>query len=395
MTSRLAKDIVAIGSIKAIPTILDVVCRTTGMRFAAVARVTEDRWIACSVRDDIAFGLKPGDELKVETTLCHEIRRSGLAVIIDHVTEDATYCGHHTPAIYGLQSYIAMPIRLADGSFFGTLCAIDPEPHRLNTPETVAMFEMFAQIIGDHLSAIDRMNSVEANLLDERATASLREQFIAVLGHDLRNPLAAIGGGMRLLLKRPLDDEAIALVGMIQSSVGRMARLIDDVMDFARSRLGGGLSLDRHDDAPVAAILDQVATELQISMPNRIIETHCLLTNPVNCDRHRIAQLASNLLANALTHGAPDEPVRMRAATEGDWFEVSVANAGEPIPPSIRDSIFQPFSRGAHRPNQQGLGLGLYIAQQIAEVHGGTIEVTSGTTETCFTFRMPLNRGQA
>src|SRR5271169_4025998 len=97
MANNFQADIAAVGSIPAVPTILDVVCRTTGMRFAAVARVTEDRWIACSVRDDIAFGLKPGGELKVETTICHEIRQSGQAVIIDNVAEDTVYCAHHTP----------------------------------------------------------------------------------------------------------------------------------------------------------------------------------------------------------------------------------------------------------------------------------------------------------
>ena len=222
MTPDFTEDIAAVNSIRAIPTILDIVCRTTGMRFAAVARVTEDRWIACSVRDDIAFGLKPGGELKIETTICHEIRQSGQAVIIDNVADDTIYCAHHTPAMYGLQSYISMPIRLADGSFFGTLCAIDPGPHRLNTPETIRMFEMFAEIIGDHLSAIDRMHSTEATLLDERKASALREQFIAVLGHDLRNPLAAIDGGMHLLLRTPLNDKATAVVTMIRSSVARM-----------------------------------------------------------------------------------------------------------------------------------------------------------------------------
>src|SRR5271154_1484817 len=167
LSDDLRADIYAIGRIDAVSTILDVVCRTTGMGFAAVARVTDDRWIACSVRDNIAFGLKPGGELRVETTICHEIRQSGQAVIIDNVAEDTVYCAHHTPAMYGLQSYISMPIRLADGSFFGTLCAIDPEPHRLNTPETIQMFEMFAEIIGYHLSAIDRMLTTEATLLDE------------------------------------------------------------------------------------------------------------------------------------------------------------------------------------------------------------------------------------
>ena len=199
MSETFDQDVAAVSSIKAIPTILDIVCRTTGMRFAAVARVTEDRWIACSVRDDINFGLKPGGELKVETTICHEIRQSGEAVVIDHVSEDAVYACHHTLRIYGLQSYIAMPIRLTDGSFFGTLCAIDPEPHRLKTPETIEMFEMFAEVIGFQLSAV-------RNLLDEQNASALREQFIAVLGHDLRNPIASVGGGVSLLRKEALSN---------------------------------------------------------------------------------------------------------------------------------------------------------------------------------------------
>src|SRR5688500_6682687 len=135
------EDVAAIGRIDAVPTILDIVCRVTGMGFAAVARVTEDRWIACSVKDEIGFGLEPGGELRVETTICHEIRQSRSAVIIDHVAEDAEWRDHHTPAMYGFQSYISMPIILPDGHFFGTLCAIDPKPASLNRPEEMARSE--------------------------------------------------------------------------------------------------------------------------------------------------------------------------------------------------------------------------------------------------------------
>jgi PAS domain S-box-containing protein len=134
------------------------------MGFAAVARVTEDRWIACSVKDDIAFGLKPGGELKVETTICHEIRESGTAVVIHHVAEDQAFCGHATPAMYGFQSYISVPIVLPNGSFFGTLCAIDPRPARVNTPEIVGMFKMFAELIGFHLDANQRVRTSTAAL---------------------------------------------------------------------------------------------------------------------------------------------------------------------------------------------------------------------------------------
>jgi hypothetical protein len=143
-------DIDAVGRIDAVSTILDVVCRSTGMGFAAVARVTEERWIACQVLDNIHFGLEPGGELKVESTICHEIRQNHQAVIINCVAENPTYRDHHTPRQYGFQSYISMPIVLKDGTFFGTLCAIDPRPARLENPETIGMFKLFAELIAAH-----------------------------------------------------------------------------------------------------------------------------------------------------------------------------------------------------------------------------------------------------
>ncbi|MDB5703532.1 MAG: histidine kinase [Sphingomonas bacterium] len=382
-------DIAAIERIEAVPTILDVVCRTTGMGFAAVARVTEDRWIACSVRDGIAFGLKPGGELRIETTICSEIRESREPVVIDHVAEHPDFCGHHTPAMYGFQSYISMPILLPDGSFFGTLCAIDPSPARVNNPETIGMFKMFADLIAFHLDAQARIERSEAILLDERRTAELREQFIAVLGHDLRNPLASIDAGTHLLLRDPPPEKAVAVIGMMRSSVARMAALIDDVLDLARGRLGGGLALHR---APVALapVLIQVIDELRASHPGQQVEAVIRLDTDVDCDGQRIAQLLSNLLGNAMTHGAADQPVVVHAATRGDVFELSVSNAGEEIAPAAIERLFQPFARGAIRPDQAGLGLGLYIASEIARAHGGSLSVASSPMQTRFTFLMPL-----
>ena len=156
MTTDLGADIAAVQGISAVSRILEVVCRSTGMGFAAVARVTEERWVACAVRDEIAFGLVPGGELEVETTICHEIRQSREAVVIDHVAEDAAYCGPSHAGEYTASRAISpMPIILADGSFFGTLCAIDPRPARLNTPQTIGMFKLFAELIALHLEAAD------------------------------------------------------------------------------------------------------------------------------------------------------------------------------------------------------------------------------------------------
>jgi signal transduction histidine kinase len=382
-------DIDAIGRISAVPTILDVVCRTTGMGFAAVARVTPDRWIACSVKDDIAFGLEPGGELKVETTICHEIRQSGEAVVINHVAEDPAYCGHPTPAMYGFQSYISMPIVLKNGQFFGTLCAIDPRPNRLDKPETLGMFKLFADLIAFHLDSIEQLANSEARLSAERENAELREQFIAVLGHDLRNPLASLDAGTRILLREGLSEKGRGVAAMMQSSALRMAGLIENVMDFARGRLGGGVRIEPK-TAPLEPLLAQVVAELQTAWPNRIIETDFSLPPAVNCDHDRIGQLLSNLVGNALKHGSPDGPVRVSATTTGEVFELSIRNQGAEIPPAALAKIFKPFVRGDGQHRHEGLGLGLYISSEIAKAHGGTLEAASSPEETRFTLRIPL-----
>src|ERR1700722_19211572 len=234
MSNDFQSDIDAIEPIAAVPMILNVVCRVTGMGFAAVARVTEHRWVCLAVNDEINFGLKPGGELKVETTICHEVRDAREAVIIDHAAQDAVYCGHPTPEMYGFQSYISMPIFLKDGSFFGTLCAIDPKPAKLKNATVIGMFKLFAELIAFHLDAGKQLAAAEANLLDARTAAELHEQFVAVLGHDLRNPLAAIGAGTQLLQKTPLNEKARSIIAMMDKSVVRMSALIGDVLDLAR-----------------------------------------------------------------------------------------------------------------------------------------------------------------
>ncbi|WP_271893415.1 GAF domain-containing sensor histidine kinase [Candidatus Phyllobacterium onerii] len=390
MNNDFQADIDAIGRIDAIPMILDVVCRSTGMGFAAVARVTDNRWIACEVLDAIGFGLKPGGELAVKTTICDEIRDSRQAVVIDEVAKDPVYSTHHTPAIYGFQSYISMPIILPDGALFGTLCAIDPRPARLNNPETIGMFKLFAELIAFHLHANERLAMTEAALLDERKISEFREQFVAVLGHDLRNPVASIDSGTRMLLRSPLDEKATNIVKLIRGSVVRMSGLIDNVLDLARARLGGGVVPELDDAEPLKPTLVQVIEELASVRNGHVVEAHLDFKDPVKCDRVRIGQLLSNLLGNALMHGSEDGPIRVNASLDNGVFELWVANTGEPIPPEAMAQLFLPFFRREARAGQQGLGLGLYIASEIARVHGGTLDVSSTSEETRFTFRMPL-----
>ncbi len=152
MRDQLAEDALTAADDSAIHAILEQVCSVTHMGFAALARVTEQRWIACQVVDRIEFGLDAGDELAIKTTICDEIRRAGRRIIIDDVGGDPTWRMHPVPMLYGFESYAALPITLADGSFFGTICSLDPAPREVSAPDTVAMLERSAARVAALLS---------------------------------------------------------------------------------------------------------------------------------------------------------------------------------------------------------------------------------------------------
>ena len=152
MRDRFAAEVAEQGNDAEIRAILDEVCRVTEMGFAAVARVTEERWIAAQVLDKIEFGLSSGDELEIKKTICDDIRKCGCAIVIDHIGADPAWRTHPVPMLYGFESYASFPIVLDDGSFFGTLCAIDPEPRALSAPDTIAALESFAKRVAAILS---------------------------------------------------------------------------------------------------------------------------------------------------------------------------------------------------------------------------------------------------
>jgi len=237
---------------------------------------------------------------------------------------------------------------------------------------------------------LDARAKAEAESEAHRQAALLREQFIAVLGHDLRNPHAALAAGVRLLGRREqLSEAGRSILEQMNGSLDRASALVDDLLDLARGSLGSGLVVGRNSDAPLTPTLEQVVGEVRSIAPERQIDVSIAIDEPVYCDRGRIGQLASNLLANAISHGDPDRPIAFDASTSGDLFTMSVANAGPPIPEAVRERLFQPFFRAAARPSRNGLGLGLYIASEIAKAHDGTLEVTSNDAETRFTFTMP------
>ncbi|MFJ3470488.1 ATP-binding protein [Pseudomonas sp. NPDC090201] len=389
-SSDFSADVEAVHAIGAVPVILSMVKHMTGMRFAAVARVTDKNWVACAVDDSIDFGLKPGGELVLESTICHEIRQHRTPVIFGHASEHPLFSTHHTPRTYGLESYISIPIIMADGEFFGTLCAIDSVPANLEEPAIVKTLTLFAQLIAMSLDSQNNLEATQLALAAAKEHGRLRDQFVAVLGHDLRTPLSAIRMSSELLESRTTEKRSLNLIAAIRNSSVRMGMLIENVLDFARGRMGGGIPVKRQLVDDLGPILELALREVQMSSPEAQI-THALdLPGGIYCDSLRITQLLSNLVGNAVTHGARSSPIRVQAWCEDADVVISVLNQGPPIAERLMPLLFEPFTRSEAGQRGEGLGLGLYIASQIAEAHGGTLQVTS-TLEagTAFVARFP------
>ena len=151
MKDQLAQDVAALGDDAELRQILEDICALTGMGFSAIAHVTEDRWIACQVKDAIGFGLDPGEELEVRMTICDEIRQHGRAVLIDDTSRESDWWSHPVPVLYGFRSYVSLPITI-DDRFFGTLCAIDPEPRSASLQEQLEALEALGRRAAARLS---------------------------------------------------------------------------------------------------------------------------------------------------------------------------------------------------------------------------------------------------
>jgi len=234
--------------------------------------------------------------------------------------------------------------------------------------------------------------STQAQRARERQQ-QLREAFVGILGHDLRSPLMAITSAAGTLQVTQEPALALRVSHVISRAATRMTHLIDDMLDLTLSRIGGGIPLKRV-ESNLERIVRSTIDEIAATKPHAKVELRVSGDPGGVWDPARLAQVVSNLLANALEHGAPEAPVAIvldGTSPEHVWF--SVANRGDPIPSELLSSIFDPFRRADGRVQRRGggVGLGLYIAERIVSAHGGTIVVQS-SHEQGTTFRVELPR---
>jgi signal transduction histidine kinase len=263
----------------------------------------------------------------------------------------------------------------SEGRLLGKFMVYHREPHSFPERE-----ERIASLIA-------RKIAVGVEL---QATHDERERFVGIVGHDLRNPLGAIHMGASSLLRRDLDEGSTRIARRIVASAERMDRLIQQLLAFAQARHGEGLPIHRavHDLGDIAA---HVVEELEAAYPERSIELSTEGPVAGDWDGDRLAEVLSNLIGNAVQHGA-EAPVRVRVRGGEDGVVIEVHNDGPPIPPELMPRLFDPFRRGTTdvASRSRSVGLGLYISRELVRAHGGNIEVVSQRdTGTRFTVRLP------
>ena len=288
--------------------------------------------------------------------------------------------------VYGVESYLAVPLFRQSGELFGTLCALDTEPREF-PKELVETFKLFANLVAFELEAEERRQDGEESLKLVTQSNESRARFMSILGHDLRSPLNTIVMAATLQKMSPPESDKIPqMAEKILKTADRMKYLIEDLLDTTQTLQGQEISINR-ETTDLQKISRLIVEEFKIANPHHKIEFHSETDCVGEWDAGRLQQVLSNLLSNAIHYGTSTKPVKVDLIEDADRVVLQVNNQGEIIQPEIMKSLFQPFWRGARkRSNSSGLGLGLYIVKQIVEAHGGKINVESnreyGTTFT-------------
>lgn len=217
--------------------------------------------------------------------------------------------------------------------------------------------------------------SAQRTAAEDRALFA--EQMVGIVSHDLRNPLSTIRMGGQVLKMMALPERQQTLLDNIDRASARAVRLINDLLDFTRTRLGQRLPLDLRALDLHATVAAQVA-ELEQAYPGARIVHRCLGDGKCVSDPDRLGQMVGNLVSNAVAYGTPGAPITVSTTTDGEGFSIAVHNEGVPIPEAQRASLFQPMIRGTTTGSDtRSVGLGLYIVAEVARAHGGTVHLES------------------
>ncbi|WP_027601248.1 MULTISPECIES: GAF domain-containing protein [Pseudomonas] len=364
--SSTVESVELLTSLDSVAALLRVVCDISGLGVATVAEVTEQRWIACAVEDRIAFGLQPGAELDLESTLCNQVRSSHDAVIISDVTQNPTYCDHPAPGLYGWKSYLSVPVFRPNGTFFGTLCAFDPQPApRLEQRPVIDTLDGFARLLGELLAREEQRREASPGARGDLDLTPLREQLLVLLEEDLQRPLQA-------LAKEASADAAQAQ--RLQAEAQRLAERSAAAADFVRVRLGHGLPLKLTLVEGVNERLTNLLATLQARFPDQTLGSELPeLPAAVRLDLPRLLQAMGALLEWVASRNPAGGTLLLRGELDERCYRLAVESRTAVVDPGSLSQVFQPALTEATPEQPARLELSLYLAQEVARGHGGSL----------------------
>lgn len=402
-----------IAGIPIVPRILELVCKTTGLRFSAVARVTDSSWTALAVADNLGFGMKPGDAMQLDDTLCSQVQLYEKPIIIDDVDTDDDYCNHRIPKEFGFRSHVSVPIIRSDGSFFGTLCAIDPEPRLVSDEKAVALFTFLAGLIAEQLDTIDILKTKSRDLDDQLSIARNLESLVQshtaelkrnvrelarsnkelrdfgyVASHDLQEPLRKIQTFMAYIASSDagnFSEKGQLYFNKVNHAVDRMRQLIDDLLSY---------SVVQNVPSNLEQVhLGSIVKEVEELLSEEILSRNARLDVGELCGIEgypfQLRQLFQNLIGNSLKYASPERApiIEIKATTvtghethpdlEQDkvYCKISVRDNGIGFDQKYAKKIFEVFQRLHGKLEYSGTGIGLAIVRKIVENHNGYIGV--------------------
>lgn len=413
--SVLSQEIAEVGQLPIVSKILELICKTTGMRFAAMTKITSQKWIALAVIDKLDYGISPGDELEIIDTLCGDVKRLGKPVIIDHVDKDDKFCGHPIPKASGFQSHISVPIVRADNSFYGTLCAIDPEPKDLKNENIISLFSFFADLISEHLDTVDLLKSSKKSLkkqllvrdnLESQVLARTRDlqktvgelarsnqelmEFGYIASHDLQEPLRKIQTYLSMMEQNDkiiLPENARSYIEKITFAVERMRQLINDLLSYSVVQTTPNV----FETIRLNELIDDVVENLSEDIAHKNASLQIGQLCEVKVFPFQIRQLFQNLLSNSLKYSDPGRPPIIQISStvvlgkdaspelepDESYSKISVKDNGIGFNQNYAKKIFNIFERLHGKSNYAGTGIGLAIVRKIVENHHGFISVRS------------------
>lgn len=390
---------------------LRLIADQLGMRTSYLSRITPTA--GCS-EILAAYNTPGGCEVAAATSLTLPDTFCGIVanapnpapLLIANTRTDARYRSH--PAVRAfpnIGSYLGVPIRLSDGCFFGTLCAVDPDPHHF-TPAQVELLVVLARLLATDLereAELDRRRQVEADLAAALAAQQLtnaqlehlshrKSDVVALVSHEFRTPLTVIQGFSEILRDEEFTaDEVREYAGDIHSEAIRLNRMISELLDLERME-AGRMTLHR-EPVDLNCLVQSVVERLAPGAPQHPTQLQLdPALSPVPGDRDKLIQVLTNLLNNAIKYSPQGGPIRISTTAHSDRVEVALDDQGMGIPAGALEKIFDRYARiesSAHR-YIQGTGLGLPIVREIVELHGGRVWATSTLGQgSCFRFTLP------